>query len=428
LKIRNTVVAIILALTLIPVSSAAHAPNQSYIFLRVYESGIEGRFEITSDDLNKVFNLQLERGLSVEDVRPYHDQIKQFYLERTGFKSEAGVHRVIFGDLGIMSIPMGDYIQVHFTLENTEEVPDFLQIHYDVLFDKDPTHMGLQVVEYNWKAGVHNDEANVTLTFGPGSTEGELDLTQSSVMQGVMAMIKSGMHHIFIGLDHILFLLALLLPAVVYRVKQSPVEDMQSNQLHAVAIPGFLKPYVTKWIPYESFRSSFMYVVKIVTFFTIAHSITLSLAALDLVRLPSAFVESIIALSIALAAVNNIYPLLQHGKEWLIAFAFGLFHGFGFASVLADLGFGGDFLTWSLLGFNVGVEVGQLIIVILIFPVLFLLRRTKLYTPILTYGSVLLILIALSWFFDRSMGTDLPIDDFAEKAYGKVLNLFMSES
>jgi uncharacterized membrane-anchored protein len=117
--------------------------------------------------------------------------------------------------------------------------------------------------------------------------------------------------------------------------------------------------------------------------------------------------------------------MLQHGKEWIIAFVFGLFHGFGFASVLADIGLGGDFMTLSLLGFNVGVEVGQLIIVLIIFPVLFLLRKTKIYKPVLIYGSIFLILVAMSWFLDRSLGTDLPLDNIVEKVYSKVLNLFL---
>jgi hypothetical protein len=117
--------------------------------------------------------------------------------------------------------------------------------------------------------------------------------------------------------------------------------------------------------------------------------------------------------------------MLQEGREWLIAFVFGLFHGFGFASVLADVGLRGDFMTLSLLGFNIGVEVGQILIVLIIFPVLFLLRKTALYRPLLIYGSIFLILVAINWFLDRSFGTDLPLDDFVEKVYRKFLNLIL---
>jgi hypothetical protein len=117
--------------------------------------------------------------------------------------------------------------------------------------------------------------------------------------------------------------------------------------------------------------------------------------------------------------------MLRKGKEWIIAFLFGLFHGFGFASVLADIGLGSDYLTLSLLGFNIGVEIGQLIIVLIIFPVLFLLRKTPYYRPMLIYGSIFLILIALNWFSDRSLGTDLPLDNIVEKIYKKLLRIIM---
>ena len=409
-------------------SALAHAPNQSYIFLRINAQSIEGRFEITSKDLNQALGLELAYELSTADLAPHVQAIHEYYLERTSFTSELGEHKLLFGEIGMMPVLMGDstanFIQIPFTLQNMDEVPEKINIYYNVLFDQDPQHAGLQIVEYNWKAGVYNEEYNVTLAFGPNNLQGVLDLTSDSIWSGFKAMIGSGMHHIFIGLDHILFLLALLLPSVVFR-SPNGTNFQASGQLNAVVFPGFLRPYAEVWEANQSFKVSFIYVIKIVTFFTIAHSITLSMAALELINLPSALVESIIALSIALAALNNVYPMLEKGKEWIIAFIFGLFHGFGFASVLADIGLGSDYLTWSLLGFNIGVEIGQLIIVLIIFPVLFLLRKTRYYKPILIYGSIFLILIALSWFSDRSLGTDLPLDNIVEKIYNKFLKIIL---
>jgi hydrogenase/urease accessory protein HupE len=409
-------------------TALAHAPNQSYIFLRINANNIEGRFEITSEDLNNALNLDLAYALTKADLAPHIKAIQQYYLERTSFSSESGNHKILFGEMDNLPVMMGDstanFIQIPFTLQNTEVVPEKLKIYYNLLFDKDPLHVCMQVVEYNWKAGVYNEETNITLMFDPNNVEGTLDLTSDSILTGFKAMIGSGMHHIFIGLDHILFLLALLLPAVVSRTPGQR-DFLNAGQLNAVVFPGFLKPYAEVWEANESFKVSFFYVIKIVTFFTIAHSITLSLAALELVRLPSSLVESIIALSIALAALNNIYPLLAKGKEWIIAFLFGLFHGFGFASVLSDIGLGSDYLTWSLLGFNIGVEIGQIIIVLIIFPILYFLRKTKYYKPILIYGSIFLILVALNWFSDRSMGTDLPLDNIVEKIYNKLLRVIL---
>src|SRR5262249_51800960 len=153
------------------------------------------------------------------------------------------------------------------------------------------------------------------------------------VVEG-MQFIYEGIWHIWLGFDHVLFLLALLLPAVLVRV---------DGHWHAAG----------------TFSSVCWNVVSIVTAFTVAHSITLSLAALDVVRLPSHLVESTIAASVVLAGLGNLYPRMI-GRRWLVAFGFGLIHGFGFAAVLTDLGLPQHSLLLSLISFNVGVEIGQL--------------------------------------------------------------------
>jgi hypothetical protein len=145
----------------------------------------------------------------------------------------------------------------------------------------------------------------------------------------------------------------------------------------------------------------FIDVLKIVTAFTVAHSITLSLATLGVVELPSRWVEAAIAASVVLAALNNLWPLVQ-GRRWMVAFGFGLIHGFGFASVLADLGLPRDALLLALVGFNVGVEVGQLAIVALFLPLAYLLRGTWLYRRLVFVGgSMFIAAIALLWLDER---------------------------
>src|SRR5205085_6034746 len=113
--------------------------------------------------------------------------------------------------------------------------------------------------------------------------------------------------------------------------------------------------------------------------------------------LPTRLTESAIALSVILAALNNIYPLFQR-RRWMVAFSFGLIHGFGFASVLADLGLPRDALLLALVGFNLGVEAGQLVIVSAFLPLAYALRRTALYRRfILVGGSALIAAIAAAW-------------------------------
>jgi hypothetical protein len=142
-------------------------------------------------------------------------------------------------------------------------------------------------------------------------------------------------------------------------------------------------------------------VVRIVTSFTVAHSITLTLATLGVVSLPSRWIESAIALSVVLAALNNVFTVF-HGRRWMVAFCFGLIHGFGFASVLADLGLPQGTLLLALVGFNLGVECGQLAIVAIFLPLAFWLRRTRFYQRLVFIsGSLLIAGIAGIWLAER---------------------------
>ena len=375
----------------IPLIALSHIPNQSYIFLRIYETeGIEGRFEINTREINKIFGTNFKNGVKFSEVEPYIEDIKTYLVNNTSFSSDLGNHKIILDNkTSLFPYSLGDFVQVYFHLEDTKTLPKNLTVNYSAVFEKDNTHRGYLITEYNWRDGVINEETNITLDFSPSKTQDIMDLTKSSVWNGFYAMIKQGVWHIWIGLDHILFLLALILPSVVRRRKGTTFG----------------------WEPVKTFKSAFIYIIKVVTFFTIAHTITLTLASLELVNLPSQLVESIIAFSIGLAAFHNIKPIFKL-KDWNIAFIFGLFHGFGFASVLGDLGLTNEFLTLSLLGFNVGVEIGQLVIIAAIFPILYLMRNLKFYPKFLIFMSVLLIIISLYWFIERVFDTDFSADEY----------------
>jgi xanthosine utilization system XapX-like protein len=190
--------------------------------------------------------------------------------------------------------------------------------------------------------------------------------------------VREGVVHIWMGYDHILFLLALLLPAVLRR-------------------DG------ARWREVEGFRPAFYQVLKVVTAFTLAHSITLSLAALEIVRLPTRLVESVIAGSVALVAANNLRPMFGD-KSWLVAFGFGLVHGFGFANVLGEIELPPGALALGLVGFNVGVELGQLAIVGAFLPLAFAARRSWLYQSVtFKLGSAGIVLVAMGWLTERAL-------------------------
>lgn len=402
---------------LFTLTSNAHAPDQSYIFLRVYDDAMAVRIEMEVDDINAVLGLNLKKGITEEELEPFRSQIEVYMRERASFSTDEKVYGMKYTGLEIIVLDLGTFILLDFDLEGSEVVPDKMNVSYSGIFDKVPNHQGMLVIEYNWKAGVFNNEALVSLIFTPSSIQQELDLTGSSVMKGFFTMIWMGVWHIFIGLDHILFLLALVLPAVVYRLKE---DEKEASYYNPVQLPGF-GVIKNQWNPVNKFRPAIIFVLTIVTFFTISHCITLSLAALQIVELPSRFVESIIAFSIALAALHIFRPLFK--KDWYIAFGFGLFHGFGFASVLGDIGLKGEYLTLSLLGFNLGVELGQVAIICVVFPILYYMRKSRNFSKVLVYGAVLLITISLYWMVERVFDIDLLLDNYISIAISKALAL-----
>ena len=410
---RTLVQLVFIIFLLVPVTIFAHRPDRSLIYLRVYETtGIEGRFEMNAVDINTYLGLDLRKHPTLEEVRKYEEQLKAYILENAAFSSVNGDHKIIFtGEISLLYVNVGSFVRFHFELENTEPLPDELEVTYSVFLDENPAHTNGLGIEYNWKAGLINNEKIIALEFTQSYQTKTLSLTETSLWKGFVEMVRQGIWHIWIGLDHILFILALILPSVVRRRRET--EGPQKGQ----KVKSFFK--ISSWEPVKKFRPAFWYILKVITFFTIAHTITLSMASLNLISLPSRIVESIIALSIGLAAYHNIRPIFR-GRDWIIAFVFGLFHGFGFATVLSELGFNGEFLILSLLGFNVGVEIGQVVIIALIFPVLFFIRNLKLYPIFLTVLSVLLIFISLYWFIERSLDINLLFDDYLRKEAYKI--------
>jgi hypothetical protein len=367
-------------------------------------------------DINKILGTNLDKKVSFEEFEPYIKKLQKYFLRHTSFSSKYGDHKISFTETSLGNVGLGSFLKINFKLENTHKVPDELNAEYSAIFEKDDTHRGFLLIEYNWKAGVINNEAMISLSFTPTDTKDTLSLSNTSVWKGFVAMVRQGVWHIWIGLDHILFLLALILPSVVRRWGHPSVNTPSGTRPNTVK-SGFIR---WDWLPVERFKPAFLYIVKVITYFTLAHTITLSLASLQIINLPSRLVESVIALSIGLAAYHNIRPIFK-GKDWVIAFVFGLFHGFGFASVLGDLGLTSEFLTYSLLGFNIGVEIGQLFIIMLIFPILYWIRKWRVYPKILVYGSILLILISLYWFAERALDTNLLVEDYLRSTAGKIL-------
>jgi hypothetical protein len=168
-----------------------------------------------------------------------------------------------------------------------------------------------------------------------------------------------------------------------------------------------------RWTGYAGARTAFRRIIKIVTAFTVGHSITLVLGALGWVSLPGALVESAIALSILVSAVHALVPIFR-GREVFIAGGFGLVHGLAFAATLTGFGFDPLTLVSSVLGFNLGIEAFQVVVIVATMPWLVMLARSRFYTPFRITGAMLTGVVAAGWFAERAIGWENSIEPFVE--------------
>ena len=346
----------------------AHKPSDSYLAITVQGQQITGQWDIALRDLDFAIGLDGngDGALTWDEIRARHPQIAAYALQRLHIASAEGACTLQPGEQLIDNHTDGAYSVLRFTASCPgTTAPASLDIGYTLFADLDPQHKGLLRL-------THDGETQ-TAIFDPDSPRQTLSMAAPDRLAQFGAYVKHGIWHIWIGTDHILFLLSLLLPAVL--------------------LPGLREQQA-------SLRAAFFDVLKVVTAFTLAHSITLTLASLSLISLPSRWVESAIAASVVLAALNNLFPLFR-GRRPVAAFVFGLIHGFGFASVLRDLGLPQSALVSSLFGFNVGVEIGQLAIVAVFLPLAWWLRKSWFYRQLFTWGSLAIALVAAIWLVER---------------------------
>ena len=352
-------------------AAAAHKPSDSYLADRIDGGAVRGQWDIALRDLEFAIGLDADGDgrITWGELRARQADVDAYALARLALRGDGRACRLAPTAHLVDEHSDGAYAVLRFDAD-CGPAPVALEVAYRLFFDLDPTHRGLLRFE-------NGDEAQ-TAVLSPERPALALRAGGGSRLAQFLDYLREGVWHIWVGFDHILFLLSLLLPAVFARSAAG-------------------------WAPAAGFRPVFWDVLKVVTSFTLAHSITLSLAALSVISLPSRLVESTIALSVVLAALNNLKPLVAE-RRWAVAFAFGLIHGFGFASVLADLGLPQGTLLLALVGFNLGVEVGQLAIVGAFLPVAYALRGTWLYRRVVfAAGSAGIALVALVWLAERAL-------------------------
>ena len=256
-------------------------------------------------------------------------------------------------------------------------------LDYDVIMHQVMNHAALVSIRNDWETGKANGQLAEAGAIHWDMKDNvihplEINLEKGSWWKGFKSMLSLGMQHIKEGTDHLLFLLALLLPAMLL-------------------VKG------KKWGGFGGTRYSIIRLLKIVTAFTIGHSVTLLVGALGWLRLSAQPVEILIAVSILVSAIHAIYPIFP-GGEMYVAAGFGLIHGLAFASALANLHLSAGAMALSILGFNLGIEFMQLFVVIVIMPWLVLLSLTKWYKFIRITGATLAGIAALAWIWERTSG------------------------
>ena len=366
---------ILVALCLFTFSANAHQSSHSQILVDVENSTLSGYWNISLRDLDLIIELDKDGNgnVSWQELSGQQQIIKNHISHYLKFIQNNSFCPVQYDDVMVDKISTGVYAYFPFSAKCAEYIT-LLEIKYNLLFDIDAQHKAL--ITLTSENNTHN------VVMSTDKRDVSIDLSVVNNWRMFTDYVSEGLWHILIGIDHLLFVICLLLTAVlVYR-----------NGC---------------WHSSTSFKSVVFDVAKIVTVFTIAHSITLSLSVFGVIKLPSQIVESIIAASVIIVALNNIFPTI-HKKIWVLVFLFGLIHGLGFASVLADLGLPTATQGLALLGFNIGVEIGQLALVVIALPILFVLSQKIFYRRLaMQLGSALIACLAMVWFIERAGDLEL---------------------
>jgi HupE / UreJ protein len=361
-------------LLVLAATASAHIASTGFLTAHVDGKTVTGSVEIAVRDVELAIGIDADRDgrITWGELHAGEPQLDRYVAQHLSLSAQTSPCMLAFRPIQVNDRVDGNYAWLPFTARCPVAVGQ-LRIRYSLLDGIDPSHRGLLTLT----AG----NIAQTAVLGGIATSASFSVFAPSRARAFAEYWQAGVWHILNGVDHLLFLLSLLMPAVLSRKNG-------------------------EWEPVRRVRPALLDVLKVVTAFTFAHSITLTLAALDIVHLPSRLTESVIAASIIVAALNNIFPLITERRAQ-IAFAFGLLHGFGFASVLADMGLPHGARLLSLLAFNVGIECGQLAVVFTVMPLIYGLRAGAFYRrAVMPWGSAAIAALALVWLVQRAF---LPI-------------------
>jgi hypothetical protein len=348
-------------------SARAHLASDSYLRIELGDDGnLSGQWDIALRDLDAAIGLRAgpDGQVTWGMLKSRRDAIEAYAMSRLSIAGCAPRPDGLLVDYhaGIA------YAVLRFNAACTAAFGVF-SLKYSLLFDLDPSHRGLLTLIT--PSGEQSD------VLSPEHSEVNIGRTPETVTGEIVRFVGFGIDHILVGYDHLLFVAVLMIVA------------------------PFRRSGGVGWLPLDRFSTVLVEILKILTAFTIAHTITLSLAVLGVIDIPSRLVDPAVAVTIMLAAIDNVRPILPNIR-WNVAFAFGLVHGLAFATALSPMRLPPLGLMLALGGFNLGVEFGQLALALLLISIVFVARRDRIYLRLLVPAlSGTAFLLASFWFSQR---------------------------
>lgn len=355
--------------------AAAHPMSTSAVLLDIGDDRVEGEVQLPLDRLSIAVDRDLTGASVLGADRAFLKSYTARHISAAG--QDGRPWTVALGAGTVRTIDATPHLVYPLELRPPDGEVTAFDLRYDVIVEELLTHKVIATVRYDFDRGIlKTDDAETLGVFDHATQTLTVPADEGSWLRGFATTAALGIEHIGEGADHLLFLLMLLIPAPLLATGGS-------------------------WRPAPSRRRAVMRVVHVVTAFAVGHSLTLALAAAGVIDLPTRPVETLIALSIAVSAIHALRPLVAHG-EVVIATGFGLIHGLAFASLITDLGLDRGSLLTTLLGFNLGIELTQLLVVALLMPSLLVLARTRFYPAFRTTVAIVGLLFSSSWMLERA--------------------------
>ncbi len=395
---RQWIIALLFAFCIASQRASAHEQPTTLIVLDVAPEQVQAMLHVPLNELELAFGNDVSRDPD-HTLSQWQERFAEYLKNHLHPVTDGQAWRVEIGEMTVekaLQSQSGPFQEVLVRLRlspPTGRSTRRFTLNYDAIMHQVVTHKAIVSIRNDWERGQTAEEQVGVVRVDTGTSRIdplEINLERGSSWAGFKGMVGLGMQHIKEGTDHLLFLLALLLPATLLARGR-------------------------RWGGFGGSGYSFLRLLKIVTAFTIGHSLTLLIGALGWLRLPQQPVEVMIAFSILVSALHAIRPLFP-GKETYVAAGFGLVHGLAFATVLSDLHLSAGPMALSILGFNLGIELMQLFVIAVTMPWLVLLSMTPLYARVRISCAVLAGVAAIGWMASRITGHSNAIEQSMQVA------------